>query len=121
MYKYLEELVIHAKKTGYEYTYITTNGALATKDRMRTLIAGGLDSIKFSVNAGTAETYKKIHGKDEFDKVIQNIFDTIALRNTLKKDLVVFASCVETNLNSSEIEILKNVLRGGGVDRELNV
>ncbi|MDR0645031.1 MAG: radical SAM protein, partial [Treponema sp.] len=26
MYKYLEELVIHAKKTGYEYTYITTNG-----------------------------------------------------------------------------------------------
>jgi molybdenum cofactor biosynthesis enzyme MoaA len=50
MAKNLEACVAYAKQTGYEYIYLTTNGAMATKDRMERLLLNGLDSIKFSIN-----------------------------------------------------------------------
>ena len=55
--------------------YITTNGALAQPDRIRYLAELGLNSIKYSVNASTRETYKKIHGKDDFETVRNNIIE----------------------------------------------
>ena len=72
--KDLENYIKFAKKIGYEYIFINTNGAAATLKRMQNAIASGLDSIKFSINAGTKETYKKIHGKDDFERVIKNLF-----------------------------------------------
>ncbi|MEK7856793.1 MAG: radical SAM/SPASM domain-containing protein, partial [Acidobacteriota bacterium] len=69
----LEHFTEYAKRIGYEYIYISTNGALATPDRMKKVIDAGMDSIKFSINGGDRETYRKIHGKDHFEKVLEHL------------------------------------------------
>jgi molybdenum cofactor biosynthesis enzyme MoaA len=67
----LEAIVRAAKDIGYEYTFISTNGSLATDARLAAIIDNGLDSIKFSINAGDRETYRRIHGQDHFDRVLR--------------------------------------------------
>ena len=73
MTKNLHDYILKAKDLGVSRVYITTNGALATIDKVIKCLDAGLDSIKFSINAGTRETYKVIHGYDDFDKVIKTI------------------------------------------------
>ena len=69
----LKYFVDIAREVGYEYIYISTNGALLTPDRTKSLIAAGINSIKFSLDAATRDTYKAIHGKDDFAGVLDNI------------------------------------------------
>ncbi len=69
----LHEYIKKAKDIGYEYVYLTSNGSLATPERIRQVIDAGLDSIKFSINAPNAILYKFIHGRDDFDKVLYNL------------------------------------------------
>jgi len=72
--KQLAEYIEYAKKVvGIEYIFITTNGSLCTPTRMVPIIKAGLDSIKFSINAGTREKYKNIHNCDRFEEVISNV------------------------------------------------
>ena len=80
--KWLDEYVKLCKDIGYEYAYISTNGSVGNTSRYLKVIDSGLDSIKFSVNGGNREIYKKVHGKDDFDKVIENI---IAINKYRKK------------------------------------
>ena len=108
--KELENYIKYAKKINYEYVYITTNGAAATPKRMKIAIDNGLDSIKFSIHGGTRETYKKIHGKDDYDRVIKNLIWV----NKYKKDnnikLKIYVTLVETNQNKSEVQLLKKTV-----------
>ncbi|MEA3445677.1 MAG: radical SAM/SPASM domain-containing protein [Bacteroidota bacterium] len=70
----LSEYIEYAKKEAeIDYVFITTNGSLCTPEVMKKVVESGLDSIKFSINAGSKERYKKIHGVDMFDSVIDNI------------------------------------------------
>lgn len=69
----LTEMVALAKQLGYTYIYITTNGILADKNRMHALAKAGLNSIKFSINAGTPETYAEIHGRPQYARVLRNL------------------------------------------------
>lgn len=101
--KDLEEYVAYAKQQGFSYIYLTTNGSLATLERMKVLIENGLDSIKFSVNAASKEIYEKVHGKDDFDNVVTNI---IQLRDYVDKnniDFNMFLSFVQCKLNEQQI------------------
>ena len=108
--KDLENYIKFAKKIGYEYIFINTNGAAATLKRMQNAIASGLDSIKFSINAGTKETYKKIHGKDDFERVIKNLILLSDYKKKEKKNIKLYVSIVETHENSGEIDTLKNIV-----------
>lgn len=69
----LPEYIKKAKEIGYTYVYLTSNGALATPERIRAVVEAGLDSIKFSINAPERELYKFIHGRDDFDKVMEHL------------------------------------------------
>ncbi len=72
--KELAEYIRYAKEiVGIEYVFITTNGSLCTPERMVPIIEAGLDSIKFSINAGTREKYNKIHCCDKFEDVLLNV------------------------------------------------
>lgn len=61
--KDLEEYVAYAKQQGFSYIYLTTNGALATLDRMKILIENGLSSIKFRLMQQVRKSMKKYTGK----------------------------------------------------------
>lgn len=71
--RWLEDYIGLCREIGYEYQYISTNGSIGDPERFRRLIDAGLNSIKFSINAGTRESYRRVHGKDDFDKVLANL------------------------------------------------
>lgn len=105
----LADYVARAHSLGFEYIYLTTNGGLADLDRMRTLIDAGLNSVKFSVNAATSETYKEVHGKDDFNVVKNNIK---ALRDFTQEnniDLPIFISFVKNEINKNDIDTLYKI------------
>lgn len=109
--KELPEYVKRAKDIGYDYLFITTNGALATPDRAKAVIDAGLDSIKFSISAGTRDTYKEIQGKDDFDKVIENLKWVSQYRKDSGKRFRLYVTMVYTNKTKSEVETLKAIVR----------
>lgn len=89
---------------------MTTNGALLHKlndlDR--------LDWIKVSLNAGTRETYAKVHGTkaDDFDRVLDNLSDAVKRRTTC----VIGAQMVLLPENQHEVETLKKIGKDIGLD-----
>lgn len=89
LYKPLPELVAYSKELGYDYSFVTTNGSVATDELLTELFEAGLDSIKFSINAGTRETYRKIHGADDFDNVISALKFSAQYRAEKKKDFKI--------------------------------
>lgn len=131
--KNLDVYVAKAKEIGYKYVYITTNGALATPERSREVIEAGVDSIKFSINAGTKDTYKSIHGKDEFDIVLNNLKYISDYRKKNNMNFKIFVSSIVTKYSESEKKLLEenlkdisddivflNVANQGGMMYEIN-
>lgn len=78
----LPQYIKLAKDIGYTYVYLTSNGALATPERIRAVVDAGVDSVKFSINAPERELYRFIHGRDDFDKV----FDHLVYLNQYRKE-----------------------------------
>jgi MoaA/NifB/PqqE/SkfB family radical SAM enzyme len=107
--KDLDKHIAVASKIGYTYIYITTNGTLADQDRLKKLIDAGLDSIKFSINGGDRETYNKIHGKDDFDKVCANVEFVSKYRESLDRQLYLYVSFIEVEENAASFEAYRKL------------
>ena len=107
----LANYVGFAKNLGYRYLFITTNGALATPDRAKPVIDAGLDSLKFSISAGTKNTYKQIQGRDDFDLVLENLRWISRYREESQCDLKIYVTMVYTDKTRSEVEKLEELVR----------
>lgn len=109
LHKDLANIIRYAKKLGFEYTFITSNGALASPEKMKDVLDAGLDSIRFSINAADRETYRIIHGRDDFDKVVENIkyMSEYIRDNSLK--VATSLSCVITKKTLGIQEGVKNL------------
>ncbi|OFV70020.1 radical SAM/SPASM domain-containing protein [Acetobacterium wieringae] len=112
MAKKLDQYVKWAKEIGYKYVYLTTNGALATPERVKSVLDAGLDSIKFSINAGSRETYKMIHGRDDFEQVIKNLKFISEYRSKNELNFKIFASFIVTRFTEKEKIELKLLING---------
>lgn len=108
MSKDLEHFIKFCKDTGYEYVYFSTNGTIANKERIQNIIKSGIDSVKFSINAGNREMYKIIHGKDEFEKAISNLKEFYLNRVNNKPYIAV--SFVKTKQNSKTANELRELV-----------
>lgn len=126
--KHLAEFIRYAKRLGYAYIYMTTNGSLASPERLDEVFEAGLDSIKFSINAGTRESYALIHGRDDFDGVIASLRYCNEYRKKNGKNINIFVSYIVTNQSMREAKKFKqeylpfvddiafyNVLNRGGL------
>lgn len=107
----LSDFIRDSKNIGYHYVFLNSNGILATPERARPVLDAGLDSIKFSVNAGTRETYKRIHGVDCFDRVIENIHWFHRYRETKALSFRIYVSMVPTKHSKDEWPILQDLLK----------
>lgn len=96
LYKDLAEIIDYTKKVGFDYVFLTSNGALATPQRMKDVLDAGLDSIRFSVNAADRDTYMEIHGRDDFDVVCDNIRWMREYIDQTGKEIATSISCVIT-------------------------
>ena len=108
--KELNTHIRNAKEIGYDYIYTDTNGVLATVENLTDVIKAGIHSIKFSINAGKRETYKIVHGRDDFDRVIENLRNCYRLKKELNNSLKIMVSCVATRYTESEIELLRRIV-----------
>lgn len=109
--KNLAEYVKLAKSIGYEYIFITTNGALATPEKVKEVLDAGLDSIKFSISAGTTQTYKEIQGRDDFDKVIENLKWVSNYRKETGKNYRIYVTMVYTEKTKNEKDVLRDIVK----------
>ncbi len=100
--KNLEKYISYAKEIGFEYVFITTNGALFDAQRAQSIIDAGIDSIKFSINGANKEDYLLIHGKDDFDKVIDNLKYLSELRNSYGFKLYVSFILTKQTIGTKE-------------------
>ncbi len=105
IFKELDKIISHCKKLKFEYIFISSNGAMATPDKVVPVINAGLDSIKFSINAATRKTYKLIHQKDDWTKVIKNLNFIKKYILTKKINLKLYASYVVMKQNIHEKKV----------------
>jgi hypothetical protein len=111
------EHIAIAKSIGFNYVYANTNGLLATEENLAAAIKAGLDSIKFSIDAGTNKTHALIHygndnngGSDSLDKVLNNLKICFDLKEKLNKKMKIFVGYAITKQNEHELEILKELV-----------
>jgi MoaA/NifB/PqqE/SkfB family radical SAM enzyme len=105
--KELPEYVRRAKAAGIEYVFITTNGTLCTPQRLDAVIEAGLDSLKFSINAGTRERYAEMHGVDCFDRVMKNLEWLGTRRRSPGFRMKTSVSCIYVDSRRKELEQLR--------------
>jgi MoaA/NifB/PqqE/SkfB family radical SAM enzyme len=91
------------ERYGIKYVYISSNGAFLTKKLAKKLLQAGLDSIKFSINGYDAESYRIVHLKDDFLKVIKNFNDLLELKSTEFPNTKIFISSI-IDINKVELE-----------------
>lgn len=110
LHREVVDFVKIAKEIGFLYVYLSSNGVLLTSDLSKQLMEAGLDSLRISINAGTRESYKKIHGCNEFDLVIANTREYDRLRKELNHPCLLSISCVLTKRTVEEKECLEKLL-----------
>ncbi len=94
---WLPEAIRYAKHDcGFPYVFLTTNGRLATPDRVSACMAAGLDSLKFSFNNADAEQFQavtQVRGKDFFT-VVENIKAARRVRDEMRFSCGLYASSI---------------------------
>ncbi len=94
MNKQLSHYIEIAKAEGVGRVYMTSNGAMASLDKMQACYEVGLDSIKYSINASNATDYKLVHGFDDFEQVLTNVRETHQWKAENSLPLEMLCSCV---------------------------
>jgi hypothetical protein len=59
---WLERAIRHCKTVGFPYVFLTTNGSLASPERVEACMAAGLDSLKFSLNWADQAQFESVTG-----------------------------------------------------------
>lgn len=84
---WLPEAIRFAKhECGYPYVFLTTNGRMATPERVRACMEAGLDSLKFSFNFSDAEQFMQVTNVRKLDyyKVEENLKSARQVRDEVE-------------------------------------
>ena len=108
--KNMEEYIYYAHKKGFIDIMTNTNGSPITTNRSKKILNSGLTRIRFSLDAYTDKTYKKVRvGAIDLDKVKRNIFNFLDLKEKGGYKLpVVGVSFCKLKQNEHELEQFKN-------------
>lgn len=107
-----DEMVKIAKQAGIN-THVYTNGLLITADLANRLVESGLDSMSFSIDGASEDTYSKTKGCGNFDKVIQNLKIMKEVAN--KSNLYLTWQLLITRYNETEVEKARKMAEEIGV------
>jgi len=103
----LPDYVRYAKEIGFDYVFLSSNGGKAVSKRILPVLEAGLDSLKFSINAGDRETYAKVHGHDEFEDVVRNLELVSEYRKRTGSPKSLFVSFVVTEMSEPTFDRLQ--------------
>jgi len=113
LYPRLGDAIRLAKKIGFEYVFLTTNGRLLNEGKACEIISAGLDSLKFSFNSGNREQYKETTGIDAFNQVITNIQNTYRIRNEVFRKTGHWCGLYASSIryDSKQSKLMKEAIR----------
>ena len=118
VHKRISDITLGAVNAGLDVAF-TTNGTLLLKNNGLPKL--GLLSatwIKVSLNAGSQETYVKVHKTDakDWDKVWAGLATLVAMRNTTGSKTTIGVQCVVLPENVYEMRELAELCVDAGVD-----
>ncbi len=107
---WLPEAIREAKDAGFPYVFITTNGSLATADRVEACMQAGLDSIKFSLNYADEDQFADVAQvkKSLYRDIIDNVKSAVRVRDRGGYDCGIYASYI--NYDGEQGERMKAVV-----------
>jgi GTP 3',8-cyclase len=111
LYKKISELTEITKQSGIDVSF-TTNATILPKDFLEKAMPN-ISWIKSSINAGTEETYNKIHRgkKGDFYKVIKNLKAMVDYRKKHNLQVVLGAQSILLPENANEMDKLVQICR----------
>jgi radical SAM protein with 4Fe4S-binding SPASM domain len=108
----------YAKQKGIKYVYITTNGQTLNNEKIEEILKSGLDSIKFSIDAGNKDQYESLKPGADWKKLINIIKKLRASRDGSKNKLKIFASFIVMKNNYDDL-INYNHIFGNLIDETI--
>lgn len=116
LHRDMGKIVRHTKDAGIDVA-ITTNGVLLTKALCEEILES-TSWIKISLNAGTPETYARVHRTKEadFEKVIANLRQAVHLQQNIGSRCTIGAQLLLLPENADEIELLAKTIRDIGLN-----
>ncbi|MCK9630298.1 MAG: radical SAM protein [Methanoregula sp.] len=80
MHRDICDLITHARQQGLDVA-IATNGVLFNREKLEKTLPS-ISWVRFSVDAGTPDTHKKIHcgGSYDFQRILTNVRDAVAIK-----------------------------------------
>lgn len=118
VHKRISDIAIGALEAGLDYAF-TTNGVLLNRNNgFPKLGLLGATWIKISLNAGTRESYAKIHRTDEkdWDIVWAGIKSLVVMRNTTGSKTTIGVQCVVLPENAYDMRTLAQLSIDAGAD-----
>lgn len=94
---WLPEAIRYAKEDcGYPYVFLTTNGRMATAERVEACLQAGLNSLKFSFNNADHEQFENVTGVNgrAFDTIVENIRAARSVRDEGHYNCGIYASSI---------------------------
>jgi radical SAM protein with 4Fe4S-binding SPASM domain len=97
LYKDFREVINICQASGVMDTFLYTNGVLLTRETSEFLVKSGVTRLHVSLDAATPETYLKIRGKPELERIEKNIETFLEVRKSLGSELPILrlAFCVQ--------------------------
>lgn len=116
LHRRMADMALSAADAGLDLAF-TTNGVLLRPDTARAVLPRTA-WVKVSLNAGTAETYARIHRTDaaDFDKVVANLGHAARERQARGWNVTLGAQILLLPENASEVETLARLCRDLGLD-----
>ncbi len=116
LHKQISDIITSTKESGIDAA-ITTNGFLL-KNNLAEKIIPDLEWIKISINAGTSDTYAKIHRtrSSDFDRVIRNLENAIEIKHKNNYKCTIGMQMLLLPENRFEVRRLAETARDIGVD-----
>jgi radical SAM protein with 4Fe4S-binding SPASM domain len=110
------EMIEYTRNSGIDIA-MNSNGRLISKKNVKSIVEN-LDWIRISLNAGSSESYKKIHctSDKDFEIVLNNLKMMVEEKKALSSSITIGVQCVLLNDNKDEIKSLAICLKEIGVD-----
>jgi MoaA/NifB/PqqE/SkfB family radical SAM enzyme len=118
LHPHAAEMIAYAKDRGFTVT-LTTNGSRLDEATARELIDARLDRIRVSLNAGSAETYPRIHVNqtpDAFRTIRENVRTLCRRRTERNSGLYVTLAFVVGSINFAELVEMVEMTHELGAD-----
>ena len=115
------DMIEHTKKN-YPgiYLYISTNGLMLDDDKIRRIVAAGVDEFTFSVDGADPETYEKYRCGGDFEKVLDIMKRFVNERNRMGREVpFINWRCILFKWNDSpkQMKKIRKLAEKIGVDR----